>query len=146
MILKIFKAVWFISMFMVMANLLYVYAGLPEQVVIWEEGLTNYAIKRDILFYSTMGLAAIVNVLVYVFAQSITPDEGFRTWIHGMVITINIFFIIGFSFIGLFNSSESFDFTRAGTVIYLSISLMALWILVWPFYLIYRKYFSKPIV
>lgn len=139
MILKIFKGVWFISMLAVVANMLYVYAGLPEEVVVGEEDLSNYVIGREILFYSWLAVVGITNVLVYVFGKSIEPDETFRTWLTGLIITVNLFFIIGLSFIGLYNSSETFDFNRAGIVLYISMGLMGIWLTSWPVILVLRR-------
>jgi hypothetical protein len=143
MTLKLFKAIWFLSMLAVMANLLYVYASLPEQVSLMEEGLKTYAIGREQLFYSAMVVIVMANVMVYLFSKSIAPDENFRTWLHGLVITLNIFFIIGLSFISLYNSVEKFDFSRIGFIIYSSVVLVVVWALSWPVYSLGRKLMSK---
>jgi len=143
MTLKLFKAIWFLSMLAVLANLLYVYASLPEQVSLIEEGVETYAIGREQLFYSAMVIIAMANVIVYLFSKSIAPDENFRTWLHGLVITLNIFFIIGLSFISLYNSAEKFDFSRIGFIIYSSVVLVVIWSLSWPVYSISRKLLSK---
>lgn len=144
MILKVFKAVWFLSLVGVFANLMYVYAGLPEQVSVAEEGgATAYVMDKEALFYAALAFIAILNLLVYLFSKSITPDEGFRSWLHGLVITLNIFFVVGFSFIGLYNSAEVFDFNRIGPIIYGSVILVGLWALAWPVYLIGKRVFAK---
>jgi hypothetical protein len=132
MILKIFKAVWFVSMLAALANLLYVYAGLPAEVVIFEDQADLYYAGRDSLFYSAMVVLAMLNALVYLFSKSVTPREDFRSWLHGLVITFNIFLIISMSFIGLYNSSEKFDFTRIGWIIYSGIALVLFWVISWP--------------
>lgn len=144
MILKVFKAVWFLSLLGVLANLMYVYAGLPEQVSIAEEGgATTYVMNKEALFYSALGFILILNLLVYLFSKSITPSESFRTWLHGLVITLNIFFVVGFSFIGLYNSSERFDYTRIGPIIYGSVILIVVWAIAWPIYSAGRRIFAK---
>lgn len=135
---------WFLSLLGVLANLMYVYAGLPEEVNIAEEGgATTYVLSKETLFYCAIAFVAILNLLVYLFSKSITPSEGFRTWLHGLVITLNIFFVVGFSFIGLYNSSENFDYPRIGPIIYGSIILVVLWSLAWPVYFLGRRAFSK---
>ncbi|MFN8334732.1 MAG: hypothetical protein U0U09_06355 [Cyclobacteriaceae bacterium] len=144
MILKVFRAVWFLSLLGVFANLMYVYAGLPEQVSVAEEGgATAYVMDKDALFYAALAFIAILNVLVYLFSKSITPDEGFRAWLHGLVITLNIFFVVAFSFIGLYNSAEVFDFTRIGSIIYGSVIFVCLWAVSWPLYSLGRRLFAK---
>jgi uncharacterized membrane protein len=144
MILKVFRAVWFLSFLGVFANLMYVYAGLPETVSVAEEGgATSYVMDKDTLFYASLAFIAILNLLVYLFSKSITPDEGFRSWLHGLVITLNIFFVVGFSFIGLYNSSEVFDFARIGAIIYGSVILVCAWAVAWPLYAIGKRIFAK---
>ena len=144
MILKVFKAVWFLSLLGVLGNLMYVYAGLPEQVSVAEEGgATSHVMDKEALFYAALGFILILNLLVYLFSKSITPSESFRTWLHGLVITINIFFVVGFSFIGLYNSAERFDYARIAPIIYGSVILIALWAIAWPVYSVGRKLFAK---
>jgi nitrate reductase NapE component len=143
MIVKVFSAVRFLSMVAVFANLLYVYASLPEQVVVLEEGIESISIGRDSLFYSAMMLIALVNVVAYLFSKKIAPSEEFRTWIHGLVITLNIFFIISMSFIGVYNSSEKYDFSSIGFIIYGSVGLVALWAVSLPVYIIGKKILAK---
>lgn len=146
MTLKIFKAVWFLSVMVVLANLLYVYAGLPEQVSLIEEEAETLSVGKEQLFYSAMAVIALANVIVYLFSKRLAPNEDFRIWLHGQVITLNIFFIIGMSFIGLYNSTERFDFSRIGFIIYSSIGLVALWALSWPIYQISKKFIAKQAV
>jgi uncharacterized membrane protein len=144
MILRVFKAVWFLSLLAVLANLMYVYAGLPEQVSVAEKaGATSHLMHKEALFYSALAFIAILNLLVYLFSKSITPDENFRAWLHGLVITLNLFFIVGFSFIGVYNSAERFDYSAIGSIIYGSIVLVVLWALSWPVYSIGRRIFAK---
>ena len=135
---------WFLSLLGVLANLMYVYAGLPEQVNVAEEGgATTYVLEKETLFYCALAFIAVLNLLVYLFSKSITPSEGFRAWIHGLVITLNIFFVVAFSFIGLYNSSENFDYTRIAPIIYGSVALVVLWSVSWPIYFIGRRAFAK---
>jgi hypothetical protein len=140
MILKIFRGVWFISLLVVVANLMYVYAGLPEEVIIHKSEGSPYVISKEVLFYSWLALIGVVNLLVYVFGRSLAPDEGFRTWFTGLIISLNTFFIIGFSFIGLYNSHENFDFSRIDIVLYFGIALVCVWITSWPIVLLVRRF------
>jgi uncharacterized membrane protein len=134
MILKLFKAVWFISLVGVLANLMYVYAGWPLQVQLYvSDAGKAITTGKEALFYVTLGGIALINLLVYLFSKNISPDETFRSWLHGQVITLNIFIVISLSFIGLYNSAERFDYTRIGTIIYASVGLVVVWALSWPF-------------
>ncbi|MBX2970554.1 MAG: hypothetical protein KF803_14385 [Cyclobacteriaceae bacterium] len=142
MILKVFRGVWFLSLMAAMANLMYVYAGLPEQVVVQEEGINTTAISKETVFYVWLAVLGIVNVLVYVFGKKLVPSEALRTWFTGLIICLNLFFIIAFSFIGLYNSSESFDFSRAGIVLYISLGLVVAWIVGGAIYGLVKRFSS----
>ena len=139
MILKILRSIWFLSMLAVGANLLYVYAGLSEVVVIRELEDSSVSVNKEYLFYGWLVFVGVLNMMVYVLGKSIAPDETFRAWFVGLITTLNIFFIIAFSFIGLYNSSENFDFSRVGIVLYIGIGLVFLWLLSWPVIFIIRK-------
>jgi hypothetical protein len=146
MTLKLFRAVWFLSMLAVLVNLLYVYASLPEEVSLIEEGMEKFVIGRELIFYIAMIAIVVVNVMVYLFTKKLVPEEDFRIWLHGLVISLNIFIIIGMSFISLVNSAENYDFGRLGIIIYSSVGLVVLWALGWPIYVIGKKFLSKQTV
>jgi cytochrome c biogenesis factor len=146
MILKIFKAAWFLSVMAVMVNLLFVYASLPEQVVVQDEGGGRILANREFFFYTLTLLIVFVNVLVYIAGKLFARNEDFRAWFHGLVITINIFFILAMRVIQVYNSAERFDFSRVGFIIYASLALMICWAMSWPFYALYRRFFPKQIV
>jgi hypothetical protein len=146
MILNLFKAIRFLSMLAVLFCLLYVYASLPAEVVVAEDGVKNVVLDKEMLFYSTMALIAIVNVLVYLFSKRVAPDEHFRIWLNVLVIASNIFFIIAMSFVSLYNSAEKFDFSQIGFIIYSSVGLVALCLISWPIYQVFRKFISKEAV
>lgn len=146
MTLKLFKAVWFLSLLAVLGNMLYVYASLPELVSLAEEEIEIYSVSRESFFYIAMVSIAIANLTVYLFSKKIVPSEEFRIWIHGLVITINLFFIVGMSFISLFNSAERFDFERIRFIIYSSVGLVVLWAVIWPIYLAIKRFTSKQTV
>ncbi len=140
MILKIFKAVWFVSVLAVLANLMYVYAGLPEQVQLYATPAGEEIwVGREPLFYFALGVIALMNVLVYLFSQNVSPNEMFRSWLHGQVITLNVFSVITMSFIGLYNSAERFDYSRIGFIVYGSVGLVLIWAVSWPVIWIWQK-------
>ncbi len=140
--LKIFKAFWFLSMVVLFANLLYVYASLPEKVAIQDdEAFTS--VGREPFFYAATFIVAFVNVMVYIISYLFRKDTDFRAWFHGLIISINVFFIISLNFIALFNSGERFDYGSIDFVIYGSLGLFVLWALSWPVYSLYRKFSTK---
>lgn len=144
--LKIFRALWFLSVLVLFATLLYGYAGWQETMIIQQEGSENISINRDLLFYTLMGIFLLANVLVYVISGMFRSKEDLRAWFHGLMITINIFFIIAMSVIGLFNSSEKFDYSRIGFIVYGSLGLVIAWAIAWPIYALFQKIFLKQAV
>jgi uncharacterized membrane protein len=146
MVLKIIKAVWFLSVLAVLARLLFGYAGWQEELVIQETADEQLVMNKEALFYVLVAVLVIINVVVYIFGKVYKRDEAVRTWIHALVISINIFFIVGISLIGLYNSSEKFDYAGIDFIIYGSVGLMLLVALVWPVYLFYQKFFVKQVV
>src|SRR5688500_10914553 len=78
MTLKLFRAAWFLSMLAVLANLLYVYASLPEQVVLGEGEVWDlYRAGRDEFFYTAMVVIVLANVIVYLFSRKLIPNDEF---------------------------------------------------------------------
>ena len=141
-ILRIFKAVWFISMLTVLAFLLYSYATLQEEVVVYEQGTEIMRIGRDTFFYIIVGLLASINVLVYVIAKVVLNNE-YKTWFYGLIITFNIFFIIAIAFISLYNSGEIYDYSKLEVILYSSIMLFSFWTVGWPIYIGYKRFVGK---
>ena len=146
MALKIFRAVWFLSVLAVLARLLFGYAGWQEGLVVLEDGDEQLVIGKEALFYSVLGILTIVNVVVYIFGKVYEHQEALRTWIHGLVTSINVFFIVGLSLIGLYNSAEKFNYEQIDFIIYGSVGLIVLVALVWPVYSLYQKIFIKEAV
>jgi cytochrome c biogenesis factor len=133
-------------MLTVLASLLYVYAGLPESVIVQEEATGKIIANREFFFYAVATILLIINVLIYIMSKVYRQDEDFLTWFNGLIITINIFFIISMSLIQLYNSQENFNFSRIGFVIYGGVALVVIWALSWPIYVLFRKIYPKPII
>jgi len=141
-ILRLFKAVWFVSLLAVTTVLLYGYASLHENVEVFENGTEMMRIDRDTFFYIVLGLVAFINVLVFIIAK-IAQQTEFRTWFYGLIITFNIFFIVGIGFVTLYNSGEAYDYSRLQSVIYGSIALFSAWTVGWPLYVGYKRFLSR---
>jgi hypothetical protein len=146
MVLKIFKGVWFLSLIVFLGVFIYQYASLPEKITL-QESETPLIISRDGLFYAFVATVALINMLVFVVTRLFpAEDMDFKSWFYGLVITLNIFFIVGISFISLYNSTEKFDYESIGIIIYGSLGLIVVWSLGWPVYSLSRKYFFKQSV
>lgn len=144
MTLKLFRAVWFLSVLVVLANLLYVYASLPELVTVQEN--EPVSITREWLFYIVMAAIVMINVLVYFFKMMYQDAENLRSWFHGLIITINIFLIVSMHALNVYNSAEMFDHDRVGFIITGSLTLIVLWAAFWPLYLVFQKIVFKEAI
>ena len=147
MVLKLFKAVWFLSAIVVLANLLYIYAGIQvEEIIVQEVEGGSVKLSREVFFYGSLAVLTLVNFTVYLTSKTFAKNEGFRAWFHGLIITINIFFVVAFSLIGTYNSAEKFDYSRIGFAIYGSVGLVLIWAISWPIYRIFKSVFTKQAV
>lgn len=141
MVLKLFRAVWFLSVLVVLANLLHVYASLPERVIVQRD--VEVSLSREWVFYIALALVVVINVLVYVFKAMFAEGESLRSWFHGLVITFNIFIVIALQSLNVFNSNEVFDHSLAGMYLTGSLGLILLWAAAWPVYLVIQRFFVK---
>jgi hypothetical protein len=139
MTVKIFKGVWFFSMLGLLAIFFYIYAGLPETVMLWDFP-EQTTISRSGLFYSFISTIAILNATVYLIRQISAKEGGFTSWFYGMIATLNIFFIAVLGFIYVFNGGDRYDYTRMAPAIYGSLILVCLWLISWPVIKIFRKF------
>jgi cytochrome c biogenesis factor len=146
MVLKVFKAVWFLSVVIVLADLLWVYASLPERVIVQETTQGRIEVDRNGFFYIVMTILALCNALVYATPKLFRDQEDFRTWFYGLIISLNIFFVVGMSLINLYNSAEHFDYPRIGFIIYGSVLLVIGWAMSWPVYKIFKGTTAKQVV
>jgi hypothetical protein len=144
MTLKLFRAMWFLSVLVVLVNLLYVYAGLPEMVTVQEN--ETIEISREWLFYILMFSIVLINVLVYLLKMMAPDAEDLRSWFHGLIIAINIFFIIAMQALNVYNSAEVFDHSRVSVLLTGSLALILIWAAIWPLYLIVQKFLIKQAV
>lgn len=128
MAVRVFKAIWYLSVLAAMAALLYHYAGLPETVVVGQGDVNFQSVGRDTFFYVSLLVLALINVTVYVVRRQTSQAPGVMTWFYGFISVINFFAIIALSFISLFNSNESFRYGEIGYVIYGSLFLIGAWL------------------
>ncbi len=146
MALKVFKAIWFLSLLIFLGVFMYNYAGLPEVVNLVDSIESPLSLSREALFYSILAVAAILNVFVFVISKLYSSNPDFRCWFYGLITTLNIFLIIGVNFVTLFNSAEKFDYSRIGNIIYGSLLLVILWLVAWPIFALVKKISAKQAV
>ena len=146
MALKIFRAIWFLSVLAVFARLLFGYAGWQDELVIQERAGEQLLINKEILFYVLTIVIVLINVVVYIFGKLFKQQEQLRSWIHILITSINLFFIVAISLVGVYNSYEKFDYQRIDFIIYGSVGLIVLVALAWPVYAFFQKFFIKQAV
>ena len=139
MIVKVFRLVWYFSLLAVSGILLYTYAGLPQDVTFLNlQGIAG-TLSRDIYFYIVIGVLVLANVLPLIMIRGGFKSDFFKAWVYGLIVACNIFFCMGLGFVSIFNSTESYDFSRIAVTIYGSVALVALWSFVWPLYRIFMR-------
>jgi hypothetical protein len=143
MVLRISKGAWFISILGLLATLLFVYASLPDDVIVLQEGADFLYLGKEGFFYLSLVAITLINALVFAVSALFKADQDLRTWFNGLVTVLNIFFIISFFLVNAINSNEKFDFERIGFIIYGSVILIAVWAISWPIYLLIRKFSGK---
>jgi hypothetical protein len=143
MVFRIFRSIWFFSLLAVTVVLLYSYASMPEEVVVKEQGQATITLSRDTFFYIVLSFLAIINVFVFIVARIMVRNDDFKSWYYGLVTTFNFFFMIGVAFVSLYNSGESYDYSRLEVIIYGSIGLFIAWGVAWPVYLLYKRYLKR---
>ncbi len=144
MTLKLFRAAWFLSALVVLANLLYVYASWPETVIIQED--ERVAIDKEWLFYIFLLSFVLINSIVYLFKMFFPEREDLRSWFHGFIITVNIFLVIALQALNVYNGKEMFNHELVVMYLTGSLALILLWAAVWPVYLVFQKFFIKQAV
>lgn len=141
MILKLFRVGWFFSLLALLGVFMYVYAALPDPVIVYDDA-DQMTLRKEAVFYIFLILIAIFNMFVYVFRRMFNreEEEGFVSWFHGLIICLNLFFVVTLSFLSLYNSNERFDYARIGPIIYGSLILVMAWSVAWPVWLVVRRF------
>ncbi|HMP99773.1 MAG TPA: hypothetical protein PKC24_08325 [Cyclobacteriaceae bacterium] len=145
MIAKIFKMVWYVSVFIYMVVLMYVYAGLPEEVEVMQAGNMYMLLGREAFFYMFLALAALSNFLVFSYynIRKKQDEDALLSWTLGLGIVLNGFYIFSLNFISLYNSAEKINYKFSGYMLYAGLYLLVIWVFAWPIYSLFRKFLSK---
>jgi hypothetical protein len=144
--LKIFKVIWFFSLFAMLGVFMYVYASLPDPIIV-SESPKIIALSKETLFYITLAIIALTNSSVFAVSRILPEtDQDFKAWFYGLVVCANLFFVVGLCFISLYNSTEKFDYERIGFIIYGTLILLAGWSISWPIFRTAQRFLSKQAV
>jgi hypothetical protein len=146
MVFKIFKGVWFFSLLALFGIFIYVYAGLPEEVLFSDEA-SMPSLGRNGFFYSATLLFALVNSLVYIITRLVSAKgQEFYSWFYGLIITLNAFFISTLSYVFVVNAGERYDYSRLGPGVYGGLLLVIAWMAGGLLLLLFRKFSSKQTI
>lgn len=147
---RLVKYFWFLSMFIFLITLLYVYAYLPGMVAIHAgpQGQADQFIERSTFFYVSVGFFLIANISFYVLKRllqaiwlrksssgSATPArlsmrEDVANWLLGFAAAINIFFVLILIYLAIFNNSEDMSLGMYAPLVYGGPVLMGILFLV----------------
>ena len=144
--LKIFKVIWVFSLLALLGVFMYVYASLPDPVMVGENPKI-ISLSKETLFYTALAMLALTNASVFAVTRILPQtDHHFKAWFYGLVVCANIFFVVGLSFISLYNSAEKFDYERIGFIIYGTLILLVVWSISWPIFRTAQRFLSKQAV
>lgn len=143
---KILKVIWFFSMATVLGIFMYIYASLPDPISLGQSP-NLITLSKETLFYTALAIIALTNASVFAVTRILpASDQDFKAWFYGLVACANAFFIVGLSFISVYNSAEKFDYNQIGSIIYGSLILLAGWSISWPIFRLTQRFLSKPAV
>ncbi len=136
MIGRFIKALWFFSLLACLANLLYVYAGLSQQVLYGAE-TQGWLSDKENFFYVALALLTISNFSLYALSKNMKyKNEVLNSllinWQLSFAIVLNLFYVVGLNFIFLFNSGEKFNYDSFGYLVFLALGLILVWLVALP--------------
>jgi uncharacterized membrane protein YedE/YeeE len=140
---KLIKAFWFITLLVTLGVLLYVYASFSDaQIINMQNVLSN--ISRETFFYFTLFIVTLSNFTLYFLARKLKNKENKQAefvygWLLSFAVVLNFFFIVAMAFVQVTNTTERFDITYLGYLIFGALGIIGLWVLALPLYLIKLK-------
>lgn len=140
---RLLKAFWFVTLLGTSAHLLYVYAGLREDQLIFINDAFG-GVSRELFFFASLGVITLVNFVLYSLHWNLRKRDSeeadfIKGWLMGLGAVLNFFLVIALAFIQVFNGGETFDYTNFGYLVIFSLLLIFLWTLSMPIYFIKLK-------
>jgi len=136
---RLFKATWYISIFMFLGTLFYIYAGMTEEMTFSGSiGMLEY-FGKDEFFYLTLGVFLIANVFSFILVRLLEirmkNKTQIRTWVGGLFgfsSAVNFFLITSlFALLFLQNGIMEFFFLA-----YIGPAIIVIWMITFPVMLI----------
>ena len=148
---RLIKFLFVLSVFVYLVMTLYVYAFLPDNVLIIS-AFGNLDISNDAFFYWSNGMFVLLIGLSMLFTNMISgiqPNElsffnadlkkVVVTWSSALRLVLSIFFTLSITFIGMSQNDEHFEITNFAFLVYIGPILFFIWILSLFFLLIKKK-------
>lgn len=156
---RLVKATWYFSIFLFLLVLLWVYAYLPKEVGVLadEQGELIHFIGRESFFYILLGLIIFTNVVFYAFRQlllghherpfdtkkplpaRIARREDLASWALGFAAALNVFYMLGMIYLGVFNNQEGTNLANYGPVVYAGPFLIGVLLLILIYIFLKRR-------
>ena len=141
-IIKVLNGVRLVTLVMATVAFLLSYANLPEQVLVTldDNGNPSMYLPKNLAFYSGMVAMVSINLVFYVLLNQLSKLTTRKStiisyWMGGLISIINIFIAFGFSFIGILNSRDNFDYSYFGAIVYVIGGVFALWLFGFMFHM-----------
>jgi hypothetical protein len=127
-----------------LATLMFVYADVPQMVIVYKQADLVYRIAKDVLFYVALATMVVPHFIVGQIARMLSKMNfapQVSNWFALFTVVTNIFFIVSLYFVNILNSLEKFDFNYFGYLTVLGLLLVLGWIGV-MLYLLFKN--TKP--
>lgn len=138
---KLFKLFWFITIFLFLAGLFFIYAALPERVgmLVNSHGLPNEFIDKAYFFYGVLTIFVLTNALLYTLYKLLYATgrreatvakmefkQALGSWLLGFAAVLNIFFVLAQILFSMINSREKYDAMDFLPIVYTGPALILL--------------------
>lgn len=156
---RLVKFFWFLSIIIFLITLLFVYAYLPARVGIntGPGGLPDEFIDRSTFFYGSIGLFLLANVPIYILRKLLEKTwmedrreelmsparmkfrQNIIDWLLAFATALNVFFVLGMIYLGVFNSAEDLDIGLYAPLVYAGPLLIGILFLVLIYIFVKKK-------
>lgn len=133
---RLIKFTWFITTLLFLGVLLWEYSYLPITVGVLpgEDGQTAVFISRENFFYIALAVFSFTNALLFGLRKLILQNmeqkrikesagrtalkQDLSDWMLGFAASLNLFFMLGLIYLGVYNNSDGINLAHYGPVVY----------------------------
>jgi len=146
MFYRVLKSFTTLTIILYVPVLLLVYAFLGEKcgIIFTESGEALFLITKNEFFYYFLFSFFLFHVIIYLYKKSsVTKNKDnskpIFIWLQGMVLAINIFFILMTVFIGFANNAIDYTFESIKFIGYAGPAFIMIWLIAFPVFLLKKK-------